>query len=89
MLKISLGCLPSLVECIGIVQLSCVHLGNVTDGLRYNYASASLEDPMGGQSEIDCDLKGQSGDITWPVCKQFLGLLQVCWYCLAGREKCF
>ena len=33
-------------------------LGNVTDGLRYNHVSASLENPSGSQSEIDWDLKG-------------------------------
>ena len=27
--------------------------------------------------------------MTWPACKQFLAILQVYWYCLAGREKCF
>ena len=32
----------------------------MTDGLRYNNASASLEDPRGGKSEIDWALKGQS-----------------------------
>ena len=51
----------------------------MTDGLRYNHVSASLEDPRGGQSEIDWDLKDQSkgyymttlpygryADIVWP-----------------------
>ena len=38
----------------------CLNKENVTDGLRYNHVSASLEDPRGGQSEIDWDLKGQS-----------------------------
>ena len=32
----------------------------MTDGLRYNHVSASLENPRGSQSEIDWDLKGQS-----------------------------
>ena len=32
----------------------------MTDGLRYNNTSASLEDPRGGKSEIDWALKGQS-----------------------------
>ena len=32
----------------------------MTDGLRYDHVSASLEDPRGGQTEIDWDLKGQS-----------------------------
>ena len=32
----------------------------MTDGLRYNHVSASLENPRGSQSEIDMDLKGQS-----------------------------
>ena len=61
----------------------------MTDGLRHNHVSASQENPRGGQSEIDWDLKGQSRGITWPACKQSLAILQVCWYCLAGREKCF
>ena len=38
----------------------CLSRGNETGGLRYNNESASLEDPRGGQSEIDRDLKGQS-----------------------------
>ena len=32
----------------------------MTDGLRYNHVSTSLEDPRGGQLDIDWDLKGQS-----------------------------
>ena len=32
----------------------------MTDGLRYNHVSASLENPRGSQSEIGWDLKGQS-----------------------------
>ena len=45
---------------------------------------------MGGRSEIDWDPVGQSGGggLTLPVC-QFFTVLQVCWYCLAGRENCF
>ena len=56
----------------------------MTDGLRYNHVSASLENPRGSQSEIDWDLKGQS----WGYDMASLQL-QASWYCLAGREKCF
>ena len=57
----------------------------MTDGLRYmyNHDSTSLDDPSVGQSEIDWDLKASHGGMTWPACKQFLAILQVCWYCLA------
>ena len=43
----------------------------MTDGLRYNHVSASL-DPRGGQSEIDWDLKDQSKGYdmaTLPYCR--------------------
>ena len=45
--------------------------------------------PSNGRSEMDPDSERQSRGMTWPVCKQFLAMLQVCWHCLARRKKMF
>ena len=61
MLKISLWLYPILRGMHWHFSIIlCSNEGNVTDGLRYNHVSTSLENPRGSQSEIDWDLKGQS-----------------------------
>ena len=45
--------------------------------------------PRNGRLEMDPDPEGQSRGMAIPACKQFLAILQVCWNCLARREKCF
>ena len=60
MLKISLGLYPTPRGMHWHCSIYlCSNKGHVTDGLRYNHVSSSLEDPRGDQSEIDWDLKGQ------------------------------
>ena len=67
----------------------CLNYGNVTDGLLYNHVSASVEDPRGGQSEIDWDLKGKSRGYDMACLQTVLCHIRQVWYCLVGREKCF
>ena len=58
-------------------------------GKGYNHVPTSPDYPRGGLSEMDWDLGGWSRGMTWPACKQFLAILQVCWHCLAGRKNGF
>ena len=58
-------------------------------GKGCDHVSTSQDYPRGSRSEMGWDLGGWSRGMTWPTCKQFLAILQVCWHCLAGRENCF
>ena len=58
-------------------------------GKGYDHVPTSPDYPRGGRSVMDWELGGWSRGLIWPACKQFLAILYVGWYCLAGKENCF
>ena len=87
MLKGSIGLYPPLVECIVYCSISYrSNLGNVAAGMGYDHEPISPDYPRGGRSDMDWDLGGWSRSMTWPACKQFLAILQVCCHCLLEEK---
>ena len=94
MFKRSLGLYPPhpLWNALAIDQLAPIRYsspGIVAAGKGYDHVPTSPDYHRGGRLEMDWDLVGWSKGMTWPACKQFLAILQVCWHCLAGRENYF
>ena len=86
--KEALGCThptPCRMNCLLFNSL-VFQPGKKVAGQGYNRISTSPDYSRGGPSEMDWNLGGWLRGMTWPACKQFLVILQVCWHVLLEEK---